>query len=437
MDCSQQQRVALAAYIHSQRAAILAAWHECVREDPELTTASSISHAQFTDSIPRVLDAFEQALGAEDGVRLTRADLEQRAGAAEHGLQRWQQGYDLRETMREWAHLHRCILLCLERYVQEQPKLEPHIAIEAREALVWLCGEGASESAHRYTRLQQAEAVGRMRDLEVALRELRHVERERASMLREAAHDLRGSVGVITQATAVLARSTSEEMRSDYQRVLDRALGATHALLADLIDLARLEAGQERVQVSEFDVAALLRELADGIRAVATERGLFLKTAGPATLLVRGDRIKVQRIAQNLMLNALRATVSGGVTLQWRAPPAKDPARWSLSIEDTGPGFEGASVAPLATELREATDKALAHEGGPHPGVIAPPTGPARVGEGIGLSIVKRLCELLGAAIELVSRRGAGTTFTVTFPLDVPSPAPGSGVSAAASGSSD
>lgn len=434
MERTQQQRIALTSHVRAQRESILAAWQQCVREDPELTTASAISQVQFTDSIPRVLDAFEHALRAEDGMRLTQADLEQRAGASDHGLQRWQQGYDLRETMREWAHLHRCILLCLERYIQEQPQLEPRVALEAREALVWLCGEGASESAHRYARLQQAEAAGRMRDLEAALRELRQIERDRASRLREAAHDLRGSVGVITQATAVLARTSSEEMRSDYHRVLERAIGATQSLLSDLIDLARLEAGQDRVQLGDFDAAELLRELGEASRAVAAERGLFLRTMGPATLAVRGDRIKVQRIAQNLLLNALRATQAGGVTLRWQGPRAQDAARWSLSIEDTGPGLAGASAAPLAAELREATEMSQAHEGAA-PAEAASPSGPARPGEGIGLSIVKRLCELLGAAVELESSRGEGTTITVTFPLEVVPAAVG--VSGAASTSQD
>ncbi|MBV9622147.1 MAG: HAMP domain-containing histidine kinase, partial [Gammaproteobacteria bacterium] len=276
--------------------------------------------------------------------------------------------------------------------------------------------------AVRFAQLQQSEAASRVQELESALSQLRALEQNRAEIWREAAHDLRGSVGVITNASAVLARTSSEETRSQYYHVLDRAVGLTQTLLADLIDLARLEAGQERVQVSEFDAAALLRELVEGTRALATERGLFLKTEGPATLIVRADRVKLQRIVQNLLLNALRATRRGGVTLRWRAPRAADPSRWSVSIEDTGPGLEGANVAPLATELREATDKAHEAAGlGPGPDA-APSLGPLRVGEGIGLSIVKRLCELLGAAVELTTVPGEGTTFMLSFPLDVPSP---------------
>ena len=414
----RRQSTALAAYIRRSRDGILTAWRGYVNRDPELTTASSISRAQFTDSIPRILDAFERALGADDALRETQADLEQREGASEHGLQRWQQGYDLRETVREWAHLHRCILAELEDYGASHPELEVAVMRRARGVLVGLCGDGACESASRYTRLQQAEAAGRMHDLELAVGELQSLEKNRADLLRQAAHDLRGSVGVITNASAVLVRTTSDGMRLDFQKILDRAIHSTQTLLTDLIELTRLEAGQDRVEVTSFDASELLRSLGESLRAEAAVRGLFLKLEGPQSLGVSGDPVKVQRIAQNLILNALKATTAGGVTITWQAP-VKD-ARWTLSIEDTGPGLTGTHATPLTDALTEATEQAHADDpagASAHraprsmPGSSAPTTG-----EGIGLSIVKRLCELLGAAIELESRPGHGTLFRLSFP---------------------
>ena len=227
MERIHRQCIALAAYMRQSREKLLTEWRQRVEQDPELTTASSITRSQFTDSIPKVLDAFEQALRADDAIRETQADMEQREGASEHGLHRWQQGYDLRETLREWAHLHQCILAELESYSEWAPGLAPEVTRRAREVLVRLCGEGACESAARYNRLQQAEAAGRVRDLESAVTELRALEKERADILRQAAHDLRGSVGVITNATAVLARTTSEEMRVNFFGILDRAISST------------------------------------------------------------------------------------------------------------------------------------------------------------------------------------------------------------------
>jgi signal transduction histidine kinase len=437
-----RQCIALAAHMRQSREKLLTAWRQRVEQDPELTTATSITRSQFTDSIPKVLDAFEQALRADDAIRETRADMEQREGASEHGLHRWQQGYDLRETLREWAHLHQCILAELESYPEVAPGLAPEVMRRAREVLVRLCGEGACESAGRYNRLQQAEAAGRMRDLESAVKQLRTLEKERADILRQAAHDLRGSVGVITNATAVLARTTSEEIRTDFFRILDRAIGSTQALLGDLIDLNRLEAGQDRVHITTFDVSTLLRDLSESLRAEATARNLFLKVEGPASLLVRGDGVKLQRIVQNLVLNAVKATDAGGVQLVWQGAP--DDTRWILTVEDTGPGLRGTHATPLTRAMREATDQAHESEATQHardvpgerpsqttvPSSVAANDGrngptavvPRESGEGIGLSIVKRLCELLGAAIELETEPGRGTRFRLTFPTDMPVP---------------
>ena len=423
-DLIRQQSVGVATYVRAARERILIAWRARVDQDPELTTASSISRAQFTDSIPRVLDAFELALRADDALRETQADLEQREGASEHGLQRWQQGYDLRETMREWAHLHHCILAELEAYGEARGELEPVVMRRSRAALVRLCGDGACESASRYTRLQQAEAAGRMRDLELAVGQLRGLEKKRADLLRQAAHDLRGSVGVITNASAVLVRTTSDDMRLDFYRILERAIHSTQTLLTDLIELTRLEAGQDLIHVASFDVSEVLRGLGESLRAEASARGLFLKVDGPQALWVNGDPVKVRRIAQNLVLNALKATATGGVTITWHEP-VKD-ARWTLNIEDTGPGLTGSHATPLTDALTEATEQAHAEDPAASPEHAAPHSMPGlaatAVGEGIGLSIVKRLCELLGAAIELNSEPGHGTHFRLSFPTELASP---------------
>jgi signal transduction histidine kinase len=420
---NHRQRVALVAYLRQSRAQILSSWRQLVEQDPELTTAQASTRAQFTDSIPKVLDAFEEAVRADDAMRETRAALEQRQGASEHGLHRWQQGYDLRETMREWAHLHQCILAQLESYAERAPDLEESVMRHARQVLVRLCGEGACESASRYSRLQQAEAAGRMRDLDAAVRQLDTLARERASLLREAAHDLRGSVGIITNATAVLARATTEEARSNFFRILDNALGSTHALLNDLIELTRLEAGQDRLVITQFDVSELLRSLSDALRSEASARSLFFKVDGPDALMVQGDAAKLQRVVQNLVLNAIRATESGGVQLCWQAPRQPDASHWTLLVEDTGPGLQGTHATPLTRALHEATDQRHADPIGEAPATEAKPREATETektqepGEGIGLSIVKRLCELLGARIDLQTAVGRGTRFQLSFPV--------------------
>jgi len=164
---------------------------------------------------------------------------------------------------------------------------------------------------------------------------------------------------------------------------------------------------------------------------VAEGTGLFMKTAGPDTLPVEGDAVKTERIAQNLLLNALKYTVRGGVTVSWGDSRQNDAHRWMLCVEDTGPGFHAGPGAPMAGALEEATEEARQVEETARTGVKGPaPNEPpssdiAAVdgrpvhqgrGEGIGLSIVKRLCELLDATIEMDSTAGEGTSLRIVSP---------------------
>jgi signal transduction histidine kinase len=302
----------------------------------------------------------------------------------------------------------------------------------ARRALVRLCGEGVCQSAASYERLQHAEAATRVRELEGALQQLQALERQRGETWREAAHDLRGSVGVISNASLVLAReAASDATRHTSSQMLQRSVASLRALLGDLIDLGRLEAGEERRNLASFDAAALLHEYCESLRTLAVERNLFLKTAGPQTLLVEGDAVKVQRIAQNLILNALSVTTRGGVCVQWEERNLSGLQQWLLCVQDTGPGFQSQSVAaPLERVLREATAEAHETEAGSGPPAAtlrshSPHGATSAGGEGIGLSIVKRLCELLDAGLELETAPGAGSTFRVVFPrMYAPAPRP-------------
>jgi len=197
--------------------------------------------------------------------------------------------------------------------------------------------------------------------------------------------------------------------------------------------LARLQAGYELPNVTSFDAAVALKELFDNLQPMATDRGLVLKASGPETFIVEGDVVKMRRIAQNLLLNALRYTSQGSVTLAWGDSRDNDPKRWTLTVQDTGPGIHAGPGAPLVEALQEATaeskqvdekrssvaqnSKIIDQEVSAGGSVPADPRPVHQVrGEGIGLSIVKRLCELLDASIEVESTPGEGTTFRIVLP---------------------
>jgi signal transduction histidine kinase len=200
--------------------------------------------------------------------------------------------------------------------------------------------------------------------------------------------------------------------------------------------LARLQGGHETRQVGPVDAGALLTELGESLRPLAEERQLFLNVRGAQPFEVQGDAVKLRRIAQNLVLNAIRYTRRGGVSLSWGDSGAQDAGRWVLQVQDTGPGIEAASQSELANALEVATDNArqvtadaktgtishvqdeqagLADVPTPTPTSVPPAAAELQPGEGIGLSIVKRLCDLLDATVNLDSSAN-GTTFRILLP---------------------
>jgi signal transduction histidine kinase len=427
-----EQFMALAGHLAARRSAILQAWRESVRADAELTVVTALPRTQFDDHIPRVLDAFERKLRVWSGPESAVAEEQRREDSATHGLQRWQQGYRLREVTREWGHLQLCLVTELENYTAAKPELEPGVRATAILAIMELCNQGIGESTTRYFQLQQLEAEGEVRDLQATLKEVIELDGRRIELFRQAAHDLRGNVGVVHNVTTGLTEyDMPETIRDEMLRLLQKSVSSLHSMLDEVLDLARLQAGHEVREVKPIDAALLLRELSDNLQPLATERGLFLSADGPATLAVEGDAVKIRRIAQNLLLNGLKYTQSGGVRVVWGDSRDNDPKRWMLWVQDSGPGFNAGASSPVAEALKDATaesrqidentsqdnpDPAVAEPGAPV--AAAPELQPARQesGEGIGLSIVKRLCDLLEASMELESNAGEGTTWRVMFP---------------------
>jgi signal transduction histidine kinase len=359
-DKVRAQLSALANHLARRRDAILSAWRVAIDLDADLNTAAKSTRSQFVDHIPEVLDAFEHRLRAQDPADKADARSDEKEWAAEHGMNRWQQGYQLTQTMQEWGHLHLCLLAELERYCRQHSDAGSQVPAMARRELARLTTGGMCASAARYAQLQQSEAASRLYDLESALGELRALEADRAESWRQAAHDLRGNAHVIASASAVLSREgVSEVKRNQISTALSIASTSLNSLLSDLLDQARLEAGHERRNINEFDAAKLIKEFCESARTLTTDRNLFLKCEGPVELVVEGDSAKVQRILQNLVLNALKVTESGGIRVTWGAGETSvDANQWALCIQDTGPGFRTAAT-PLRKVLEDATESAL------------------------------------------------------------------------------
>jgi signal transduction histidine kinase len=407
------ERLALADYMASRRSAILESWRSAINRDPALNTGDSLPRVQLFDHIPAMLSTFERELrhAPANGAAAASNNDAAQVTAAAHGLQRWQQGYGLREVTRELGKLNECVVAVLDGYTTANPHISHAAVAAARRVWAALCSTAIEESVGQYFQLQQQEAAGHVSDLESALSEIQELEKQRADLWRQAAHDLRGNLGVVANATVGLAHGALHEgTRDDFVRILMRNVTTLHHLLDDVTSLARLEAGREQRQIEPIDVSPIFQQLCEGIRPLAQQHRLFLRCEGPPGFAADGDAVKIRRIAQNLILNAVKYTRDGGITVSWGDCGADDVKRWELRVVDTGPGLHSGSAKPLAQALANAA---------PEPAPAEPQsTRPIRDdgGEGIGLSIVKRLCELLDASIELKSVKDVGTTFRILFP---------------------
>jgi signal transduction histidine kinase len=387
-----------------------------------------LSRTQFYDHIPGMLDALHRRLESTTISDKLAATRDEATNAEGHGLQRWQQGYNEQEVMREWLWLNACLADELERYAADRPDLHPRVMSTAWRLVSQFLVGGMSESVSQYAHLQRADAAARLSTLEDAHRHLASLEQQRAEAWREATHDLRGNLSIVQNVASVLQiKSSAAPVLEKSLHMLERSVASLHSLLNDLTTQARLDAGHERRDVRSFDAAEALSDLCSASQPMAAEHGLYLKADGPPTLVVEGDRVKVCRIAQNLLLNALQYTKHGGIKVTWEAA-GSGTERWMLCVQDSGPGLGTQATTPLSVALDAATRDAQNSESAStspgNDGIPAPaPTLTSRSAdeserprEGIGLAIVKRLCELLDAALELQTEPGRGSTFRVTFP---------------------
>src|SRR6202011_4016349 len=284
------ERLALADYMASRRAAILDAWRNAIKRDPALSTGDSLPRVQLFDHIPAILSTFERGLHQPHADEAAAAKEAAQEPAAAHGLQRWQQGYDLREVTRELGKLNECVVAELDAYTAAHPQISHAVVAAARRVWAALCSAGIEESVGQYFQVQQQEAAGHDSDLESALYDIQELEEKRADLWRQAAHDLRGNLGVVANATVGLAHGAlRESTRDDFVRILMRNVTPLHHLLDDVTSLARLQAGREQRLIEPLDVSPIVQSLCEGIGALAEQRGLFLRCEGPAGFATDGD----------------------------------------------------------------------------------------------------------------------------------------------------
>lgn len=225
--------------------------------------------------------------------------------------------------------------------------------------------------------------------------------------LANMSHEIRTPLnGVIGTAGALARRDLAADEREmvaliqSSGRTLDR-------LLSDILDQAKIEAGQFELLVAPFDLRDEIETAAELMRARADEKGIDFRTvyANRARGIFAGDAVRLRQIVSNLASNAIKFTAAGEVRIRVDCLEAATPgagSRLQIEVVDSGIGFDAEAAKRLFTRFTQA-DGSISRQFG---------------GTGLGLSICRTLVDLMGGEIRAESQPGVGSTFTVELPMD-------------------
>jgi two-component system phosphate regulon sensor histidine kinase PhoR len=235
--------------------------------------------------------------------------------------------------------------------------------------------------------------------------ELRRLERLRQEFVANVSHELKTPLSVIKAHVETLLDGAAEdaEHRGRFLDQIARQSDRLHALILDLLSLARIESGSELFDFQEVALDVLVRGCVERYRPRAEARKQDLSLVAPEApaVAVWADEEALDQVLENLLDNALKYTPEGGqVRVGWRL--AGDMAE--VEVSDTGIGIPEADL-PRIFERFYRVDKARSRELG---------------GTGLGLSIVKHLTQAMNGSVRATSRVGQGTTFVVCLPLARP-----------------
>lgn len=226
----------------------------------------------------------------------------------------------------------------------------------------------------------------------------------RSAFLAAIGHDLRTPISAILTGAGELEHSATDRSARAKARLISDAGFMMKALLDDLLDHAKLEAGHMTVDNVDFNLRDLLNQTVRLWRGPARAKGLKLRVEGASQMpaSVRGDPMRLRQVLNNLVSNAMKFTETGAITLRLNAWP-EEPGGYSVLIEvaDTGPGMTSAQVARLFTPFDQIEEGVSARHGG----------------TGLGLAISRQLVELMGGRLTARSRPGAGAIFTLALRL--------------------
>ncbi len=230
----------------------------------------------------------------------------------------------------------------------------------------------------------------------------------KSEFLAKMSHELRTPLNAIIGYSEMLWEDAKDQGAHGTAADLERVTTAGRHLLAlitDVLDLSKIEAGRMELNVDTVDAAAVVRHVVDTSVALAAASGNVLRADGLETLgTLRTDPVKLQQVLLNLVGNACKFTHHGRIAVACRRERG-DPSEWIvIDVADTGIGMTPPQIGRLFRQFVQADSSTTRRFGG----------------TGLGLAISQHLCLMMGGAITVQSEHGRGSTFTLRLPVVAP-----------------
>jgi signal transduction histidine kinase len=260
----------------------------------------------------------------------------------------------------------------------------------------------ANAALRQLTESLEQRVAERTAELEAARMRAEQANRAKSEFLAVISHELRtplnAVIGYVDLLEAGVGGPLTDAQRSRLARVRASALQLLE-LIEQILTFVQAETGREQVHVETVDLGSLAQEAAAPLKRAAEERGLTLEVRPPRPpVRVRTDPAKVLQILRNLLSNALKFTERGGIVVE----AGRENAWMRFRVQDTGIGIAAEDLERVFEPFWQAEASTTRRHGG----------------AGLGLSVARRLAQLLGGDITVESEPGTGTTFIVRLPAN-------------------
>ena len=250
-------------------------------------------------------------------------------------------------------------------------------------------------------------AIGRftveIKDIQTMAQRANEANEFKTRFIARVSHELRTPLGALLGMSEMLQQSVYGPLSPAQMDITQRIIENTRALervFTELLDQSQLESGQLRLRQEEFSPRLLAHTVHENSLPMALRKGLTMQLVVdpqlPGTLF--GDKIRIEQILSNLVINAIKYTQTGGIEIRINQDGAE---HWIMQVKDTGIGIAEEDRALIFEPFRQA-DETIGRRFG---------------GVGLGLAIVQQLVIAMQGRVDVESKVGQGSTFSVTLPL--------------------